>query len=641
VVLAWLAVLVIATLAHHASGGSYSDDFSLPGTSAQQGADVLEAHQPSAGGQNGQLVFTVHSGSLDTNSSAIEQAAANVRKLPHVLAVSDPLAAGTTSPDGRTAYASVNFDTNPTTLDGYVATVDKAVQPARAAGVQVDYGGVLGQAARPKTKDAVSELIGIAVAILVLLVAFGSVYAAGLPILSAILGVIAALGLLGTLAAAITFGSVAPTLAIMMGLGVGIDYGLFLTTRHRQLLLDGHEPRAAAARTVATSGRAVLIAATTVVIAMLGLYASGVGFVGQLGLAAAVAVVVSGLTAITLVPALLGIAGRRIDRLAVRTPVAESGASGPSGGWARYAEQVGAHPWRYLGAGLAFLAVLAIPVLSMRLGHVDAGADPPSYTSNRAYEAIAKGFGPGTNGPLTVVVQLAPGTSSGAAQTLGQNLSSTLQKTPDVAKVGAVTTSPDGKVLLTTVIPASGPQDAATDALLGTLRDTALPSALHGSGAQGYVTGTTAAQLDFRDVVAARLPIIIGVVVLAAFVLLLTCFRSPFLAVKAALLNLVSIGAAYGVVVAVFQWGVPALPRPRGLARDGEQPRGGRHRPGRDRAGHLERRGDHDQRVPGLPAVDERRGQDARAGPGRQRARRCDRDPVAGGACEHVPGRPG
>ena len=348
VVIGWLVVLVLAALGHHALGGSYSDDFSLPGTSAQQGADVLKAHQPTAGGQNGQLVFTVDSGTLADNSTAIEQAAANVRKLPHVLAVSDPLSAGTTSADGRTAYANVNFDTNPATVDGYVATVDKAVQPARSAGVQVDYGGILGQAARPKANDAASELIGIAVAILVLLAAFGSVYATALPILSAVLGRVHGLGILGSLAAAITFGSVAPTLAMMMGLGVGIDYGLFLTTRHRQLLMDGLAPPDAAARTVATSGRAVLIAATTVVIAMLGLYASGIA---------------SSATSAWPPRSPWSSPPSRPSRSSPPCSASPGGTStgspcarrwpspprtAPGSGWARYAEQVGAHPWRYL-----------------------------------------------------------------------------------------------------------------------------------------------------------------------------------------------------------------------------------------------------------------------------------------------------
>ena len=377
-------------------------------------------------------------------------------------------------------------------------------------------------------------------------------FAAALPIVSAVLGVFTGLGLLGTAAAAISFGTVSPTLAIMMGLGVGIDYGLFLITRHRQQVISGRDPRDAAASTVATSGRAVLIAGSTVVIAMLGLYASGVAFIGALGLAAAIAVAVSAVAAVTLVPALLSLAGTRIDRIAVRTPVAESSSDGTDGGWGRYAERIGAHPWRYLTAGAGLLIVLAIPVLSMTLGHVDAGADPQNYTDKRSYDAISSAFGPGTNGPLTVVVELPQGGSAGS---LPQTLQTALSGTADVASVTPVTASPDGALLTTTVIPASSPQDAKTDALLHTLRDTTLPDALSGTGAHGYVTGTTAGQLDFRDIVSARLPIIIAVVIAAAFLLLLASFRSPFLAIKAALLNLLSIGAAYGVVVAVFQWG--------------------------------------------------------------------------------------
>ena len=554
----WLVLLVLATVGHKALGGSYSDDFSLPGTPSQQGADLLKAHERAAGGQSGQLVFTVASGTVTDHRSSVEQAVTEVRALPHVLAVSDPLSAGAVATNGKTALATVNFDVTPVTLGAsYVHEVDDAVQPARADAVHVDYGQTLGQAARPKTGDATSEIIGIVVAVLVLLAGFGSVYAAGLPILSAVVGVFTGLGLLGMLAASITFGTVSPTLAIMMGLGVGIDYGLFLTTRHRQQLMEGADPPAAAARTVATSGRAVLIAATTVVIAMLGLYASGIGFIGKLGLAAGIAVAVSGLAAITLVPALLATAGRRIDRITVRTPVAESSATtGQSGdGWDRYAERVGAHPWRYLLAGVGVLVVLALPVLSLRLGHVDAGADPHSYTDKRAYDAVGSAFGAGSNGPFTVVAELAPATSGTDATGLASTLTSALQATHGVASVTPATPSPDGALLVTTVVPRTGPQDGATDALLSTLRDTTLPQALGPHGAHGYVTGTTAAQLDFRDTVAARLPIIIAVVIAAAFLLLLICFRSPFLAVKAALLNLLSIGAAYGVVVAVFQWG--------------------------------------------------------------------------------------
>ena len=246
VLVAWLVLLAGVSLGHRALGGAYSDDFSLPGTPAQQGASLLQAHLPAAGGQTGQLVFT---GALASNKNAIEAAVGNVEHLPHVLSATDPLAAATTAPDGRTAYSTVHFSANPQSLGAaYVGTVDRAVAPARAAGVSVSYGGQLGAAAVPKGGDARSELIGIAAALLVLLIGFGSVYAAGLPIVTALAGAAVGVGVLGLLAAATTFATVSPTLAIMIGLGVGIDYALFLTTRHRQLVIDGAEPADAAGR---------------------------------------------------------------------------------------------------------------------------------------------------------------------------------------------------------------------------------------------------------------------------------------------------------------------------------------------------------------------------------------------------------
>ena len=554
IVAIWVIVLAGVTFGHRALGGTYTDNFSLPSSPSQAGAALLQQHEPQAGGLSGQLVFQVRSGSLASHRSEIETAVANVRALPHVLSAGDPLSSGTTATDGRTAYDVVNFAENPATLGpGYITQVDHAVAPARSAGVTVSYGGTLGQAARPGAQDSRSELIGIVVALVVLLLGFGSVLAAGLPILTALLGMATALGILGMAAAAFTFPGVSPTLAVMMGLGVGIDYALFLTTRHRQQIMDGAGPAEAAGRTVATSGRAVLIAAITVIIAMLGLYASGIGFLGSLGVAAAIGVAVGAVGALTLVPALLGLAGRRIDRLRVRRPAAEASAS--HAGWARYAATVGAHPWRFLLAGVVFLGVLAIPLLSLRLGHVDAGADPASYSDKQAYDAISSGFGPGANGPFTVVIRPGPGTSQAQLQQLAGALHTGLAAAPDVAGVSPVQPSRDGAILVTTVVPSSRPQDQATDTLLSTLRDTTLPAALAGTGARGYVTGITAEQLDFRNQVGGQLPVVIGVVIAAAFLLLLATFRSPLLALKAAALNLLSIGASYGVLVAVFQWG--------------------------------------------------------------------------------------
>jgi RND superfamily putative drug exporter len=265
-------------------------------------------------------------------------------------------------------------------------------------------------------------------------------------------------------------------------------------------------------------------------------------------------VAVSALGAVTLVSALVGLAGRRIDRFSVRRPVAE--ASLEHSGWQRYAERIGAHPWRYLLSGVAVLLVLAAPVLSLRLGHVDAGADPHSYTDRKAYDAISTAFGPGANAPLTVVVDLQGRILSAAQrQTFEASLRAALQATPDVASIGPIGARNDGIVLYATVLAKTGPQAGATDALAAALQDRTLPDALAEVGARGYVTGTLAGNLDFRDEAAARLPLIIAAVITAAFLLLLATFRSPVLALKAAILNLFSIGAAYGVIVAVFEWG--------------------------------------------------------------------------------------
>ena len=551
----WLLLVVLTTAARGAFGGDFLDDFNLGGTESQRGADLIAAHDRTLGANTGQVVFSVSSGSVTDQQSVIEAATKAIGQVPHVESVSDPLSPATTSKDGTIAYATVHFDENPLKLGApTVEAIDDAVADARAAGVRVDYGSALGQAAKPDASE-LAEVVGVLAAIVVLLIGFGSVYAAGLPIISAVMGVVTGLGVLSLIAATTTFASVSPTLALMMGLGVGIDYALFLTTRHRQLVMDGSDPVGAAAHTVATSGRAVITAAVTVMLAMFGLYASGLAFIGKLGLAAATTVCIAAIAAVTLVPALLGAAGRHIDRFHVRTPVAERSAGGGDGGWHRYAERIGAHPWRYLLGGLALLAVLIIPLFSMRLGHVDAGADPAGWTSKRAYDLIEKGFGVGANGPLTVVVEVPDGTSPDDATQLGQQVTTALAKAPDVASASPAQPTSDGRLLIISVVPKTGPQDAATLTLLDTIRTDTLPQALAGSTAEGLVTGPVASQLDFRNRIADRLPIIIIVVITLAFLLLLTTFRSPVLALKAALLNLVSIGASYGVLVAVFQWG--------------------------------------------------------------------------------------
>jgi RND superfamily putative drug exporter len=566
VIVLFLAGLGVLQGLNHSLGGTYSDDFSLPGTQSYEGSQVLQQHAASFGGTGAQIVMYNASAPLSSVQNQVNQTVTSLQKLPHVLSVQSPLPgssaqqnAAALSKDGKTGYITIRFDANPTSYgDSYLDGIDSAVAPLRAAGVQVEYGGPLGELARPKAAELTSEGIGFAVAIIVLLIGFGSVIASGIPLITALISVVAGLAALGLIAGAFTFASVSPTLATMIGLGVGIDYALFLVTRHRQQLMDGIDPVHAAGRAVATSGRAVLVSGCTVIVALAGLYVSRIQFIGRLGAAAAVTVVTAVIGALVLVPALLGLIGRRIDKVTVRKPIAEreeGEAEGLAHGpWHRYALRVQKRPWWFLAAGVIVLGVLAIPLFSIQLGHIGDGADPTSFTDRRAYDLIQTGFGPGANGPFTIAVDQSAVPQSDRSA-LASKLQSSLTNVPGAASSSPPQPVGDGSILVSTVISKTSPQDPSTTALFNDLKNNVLPGAVAGTGATAYVTGTTAAQIDFEELISSRLVLIIGVVVALAFIIILCVFRGPLVALKAAVLNLVSIAASYGVVVAVFQWG--------------------------------------------------------------------------------------
>jgi len=567
VLAAWIVLAAGLVALGAAAGHQTSDDLSLPGTGSTQATDLLTANLPDQANGSNPLVIQAPAGEKVTGSKhkdAIEQTVTAVRDVPHVTKAVNPFGqngAALISEDQAIAYIPVTLDVGPSDLtEDEARQVLDAGAPATAAGLDVSLGGYAGQQlSKPDTE--ISEAIGLAAAVVILLFAFGTVTAMALPIVTAILGLVSTLALISVLGLVLDVPSIAPTLATMIGLGVGIDYALFIVTRHKQQLRDGMEMGESIARATATAGGAVVFAGTTVVIALVSLLLAGIPLVTNLGLTAAVAVVVAVLSATTLLPALLGVLGPRID--ALRVPLPSHPDDHQPHGWARWARWVVARPWRSLVAATVVLVVLAIPLLQLELGQNDVGAMPESTTARQAYDGMAAGFGPGSNGPLLVAAQLgAPAkpasddpTGNPASDPRLTKLSKALAGAHGVASVSPPTLDKAGDTALYTVISTSAPSSDATSDLVVELRDTTIPKATKGTDVTASVGGQTAAYIDLADRISDKLPQMIGVVVGLSFIVLMLAFRSLLVPAKAALMNLLSVAAAYGVVTFVFQEG--------------------------------------------------------------------------------------
>jgi RND superfamily putative drug exporter len=555
-VLAWVAATVAIIAATATFGGTLVDEFTIPNSDAQRAVDLLEQRFPARAGDSATVVLAVNGGTLSGAASraAVEQALEAAKQIPGVKSVGDPFAAdgGDVSADGRIAYADVQF--SKPAFEVPAASIDRLEHDVAAAvdgtPVTAEFtGSVILNSETPET--GVSELLGLAAAMVILLVVFGSVVAMGLPILLALVSVGIGLALLLLGASLTNFNTITPTLATMIGLGVGIDYALFIVTRFRQALHDGLSSEDAAAAAVSTAGRAVIFAGTTVAISISALAVVGLDFITKLGIGAAITVVVAVIAAITLLPAVLSLLGERVDkgRLPFIREADDSQTARQNSFSARWARVVTRRPLVSTVAALAVLATLALPVAWIHLGAADAGSNATSSTTRRAYDLLAEGFGPGFNGPLLIAVdqRSAPGTA--------ERLAAVIRDVPGVASVAKPAVNDAGDAAQLIVYPATAPDSEATQHLVDRLRSDTLPGALVRTDAQAYVGGSTAAFEDIAAKILGRFPLFLLVAVGITFLMISMAFRSVVVALKAALTTMLSALAAAGVLVAVFQFG--------------------------------------------------------------------------------------
>ena len=557
-VLLWLLAFGGVTAAAAVTGSAYSNDYEVPGTESGRATQLLRDGFPGLGGDSDTVVW--HTGSGTVRAADVEQTMTrtlgDIAELPGVAAVGSPYdkqGAAQVSEDGRTAYATVTFDAGAENLDkGEAQAVVSAAESAETDELQVALGG--GAVALTESPEGhIAEVVGVAVAAVVLFLAFGSLAASLLPIATALVSVGTAYAGIALLGHAMTVADFAPMLGMLIGLGVGIDYALCIVTRHRRGLKRGLSVTESITNAVATTGRAVVFAGATVCIALLGMLILRLGFLNGVAIAACLTVVLTVAASVTLLPALLSFIGMRALSRRERRRLTEHGPEPelPTGFAARWSAFVERHP-RTLGViALAVITVLALPTLGLRLGTSDQGNNPESSTTRQAYDLLADGFGPGVNGPLTLVTEVDGGDDKLALD----NLDATLRTTEGVASVTPVTYNTGGDTAYLTVVPDSSPQSRQTSDLVDRLRDDILPRAETGTSLDVQVGGMTAGYDDFAEVIVGKLPLFVGVVIGLGCLLLLLAFRSVGIPLKAAAMNVAAVAAAFGVVVAIFQWG--------------------------------------------------------------------------------------
>jgi RND superfamily putative drug exporter len=570
----WLVAAIALVAISHRMGDNTNDNLSLPGTNSQRATDILNRSFPTQANGTSPIVLHARNGKLTDSkySGAVNQAAADLAKQPAVSSVVNPLTsegASALSKDKATGYLTVGLKVSPGSLSEEDAQhiIDAAADPAKAAGLEVQTGGQLGQkVSKPGTES--SELVGIIAAMIILTFTFGTVAAMLVPIITAIFALLSTLAIIRMLGHVATVPTVAPTLATMIGLGVGIDYALFIVTRHLRGLQDGLEMDESIARATATSGGAVFFAGCTVTIALVSLAVAGIPLVTTMGLMAAIAVVVAVVGALTLLPAVLAILGPRINSLRVRRPPTDEQAH--QGVWAKWANEIAKQPVIAGLVALAILIPLTIPLFSLSLGQQDTAALSTSTTARQAYDLMSSSFGAGSNGPLIIAISLGspaqPASSSSSGSSSAQSdpratdpRLATLQKdvssTAGVAAVTPIQIDKAGTSAFFNAISTHGPAQDQTTHLVNRLRDTVIPGVEKGTNMRADVGGTTAAYDDLASKISSKLPLQIIVVIALSFLLLVLAFRTVVIPPQAALMNVLSIGASYGVLTAVFQYG--------------------------------------------------------------------------------------